>query len=81
MHILLNFTKRSKKHAKISTIELCDKENQNPQQWQDSLNAALDPHQKSRTMSIKNQLQLNKNTSTTFSFNNTGNQEENLHVN
>ena len=54
MLVLLKFTKRAKKHAKISSIELCDKENQNPQQWQDSLNAALDPHQKSRTMSIKN---------------------------
>jgi len=38
----------------------------------------LDQKQKSRTVNNRNQLQLNKNTSTTFSFNNTGNQEEQL---
>jgi hypothetical protein len=78
LNALVKFTKRSKKTAQ--TIVALDKENMDPQMWQDSLNAIDGHHQKSRTLHNKNQLCLNKNTSTTFSFNNTGNQEENLHT-
>jgi hypothetical protein len=75
LHQLKKFTKKARKRD--LTI-LSDKENQRPAELHDSLNAALDPHQKSRSSNIKNPLYLNKNTSTTFSFNNTGNQEETL---